>query len=288
MWWTRGSRSLHITDRHEKTGMRVTAPGPKELMNYKTVTTGPMEKVRTCPWVISQRQKVEMVLRDPDIGGRHLCGRMRWIWCDTHIPGIMTCWTESSIQIGTDIPMILILYALAFTSVRSESGTVICTVTDRNRKEVVFFVTHYFLPVARGNNDVTVTYWDLKQIDKTGVQQEPSVREKFYFVLARNALNVSHLVMSVMQSCSRVPLRVRVRVPEQVPRYGCEYWYLGTGTLKWVWVRVRVPSHVETQVRVPHWVLRYGYNEMGMGTCTGTKPCWSMGTGTTMGTRVWV
>ena len=64
--------------------------------------------------------------------------------------------------------------------------------------------------------------------------------------------------------------------------YGYHNGYSGMGTMKWVWVRVPshvetlvrvrvpqwVPSHVETRVRVwvPQWVLgnRYGYNEMGM------------------------
>ena len=45
----------------------------------------------------------------------------------------------------------------------------------------------------------------------------------------------------------------------------------GTGTRTGTRVRVRVPSWAEIWVRVL--VPRYGYNEMGMGTSTGTKPC---------------
>ena len=77
-----------------------------------------------------------------------------------------------------------------------------------------------------------------------------------------------------------VGYQIRVRVPEQVPGY--RYNEMGMGIMKWVWVRVRVPSHVETRVqvrvRVPQWVLgceyqailkhRYWYHNgySGMGT----------------------
>ena len=54
-------------------------------------------------------------------------------------------------------------------------------------------------------------------------------------------------------------------------------------------VRVRVPSYVETRVRVPQWVLGYGYNEMGMVQVRVPSHVeMGAGTGTTMGTRVWV
>ena len=68
----------------------------------------------------------------------------------------------------------------------------------------------------------------------------------------------------------RVPNHVETRVRVRVPQ-----WVLGYGYNEMGMVRVWVPSHVETRVRVPQWVLGYGYgyNEMGMGMSMGTKPC---------------
>ena len=104
--------------------------------------------------------------------------------------------------------------------------------------------------------------------------------------------------ISTLQSCSRVPntgtgTRTGTHVWVQWNGHGYEhgyqamlkhgYWYgchngysgTGTGTMKWVWVRVGLPSHVETRVQV--WVR---------------VPKWYSGTGTNFATwvrvRIWV